>query len=185
MNRLHFNKVTWYSKFLTYLFIFGAFPVIVFHIGMKYYQTVEVLTFGYASASEMYMNGTYDAKSFQGQGSYQARIDLEGTWVSDDDDAYVMVIKSNGLFYEMHKGQVKSSGSWLIRDSLSGTSFASQPIGLYLQKNSLNMQAMEDILYYKIVSLRSEKLELSSLDKENTLHFTKHQKRLPSSSIPE
>jgi hypothetical protein len=38
---IKFNKVTWYSKLLAAIFIFGAFPILVFAIGRKYEQVMQ------------------------------------------------------------------------------------------------------------------------------------------------
>lgn len=169
---------------LSYLFIFGVFPIIVFYIGMKYYQTVDVLTHGYASAAEMYLNGTYDQKSFQGQGSYEARNNIEGDWVSNDDAGYVMTMKSENMVYEKRDGDISGSGSWIIQDLLRGTQFADLPAGLYLQKNILTRDGKEEILYYKIVTLTLTTLELLHLERGNTLKFTKRNpSRVPHRSL--
>ncbi len=158
---------------LSYLFIFGAFPVIVFYIGIKYYQTVEVLTHGYASASEIYLNGTYDQKSFQGTGSYQARKDIEGDWINIDDDSYVMTMKDNSMLYEKRDGDIFGSGAWMIQDLLRGTRFEDLPSGLYLQKNILTKGGKEDVQYFKITALTPMSLELSRLDQAGTFRFEK------------
>ncbi len=158
---------------LSYLFIFGAFPVIIFYMGIKYYQTVEVLTHGYASASEMYLDGTYDQKSFQGTGSYQARKDIEGDWISTDDDSYVMTMKDNGMLYEKRDGDISGSGAWMILDLLRGTRFENLPTGLYLQKNILTKGGEEEVQYFKITALTPASLELSHLDRVETFRFEK------------
>ena len=171
--RIKFNSVTWYSKFLTYLFIFGVFPVIIFNIGVKYHQTVEVLNYGFASASELYLSGEYDDQAFQGKGSFEARKDIEGQWVSNEDSSYMMNIKANNMIYEKHKNNVVASGSWIIRDALRGTKFSDMPDGLYLQKNLLTTDGEEQVMYYKIISMTDDALELVYLEKENTLTFKK------------
>jgi hypothetical protein len=173
MSRIKFNTVTWYSKILSYLFIFGVFPVIVFTIGVRYYQTVEVLSYGYASASEMYMGGAYDKKSFQGAGSYEARQNVQGEWVNVADDEYAMTIKGNNMFYEKRGSRVMSAGSWMIRDSMLGTRFERLADGLYLQKNSLSAGGDEEILYYKILSVTKDSLVLSDLEKGKKSSFRK------------
>lgn len=40
------NKITWYSKLLSAIFIFGIFPVLVFTIGMKYSQIEKTIEDG-------------------------------------------------------------------------------------------------------------------------------------------
>ncbi len=173
MSRIKFNTVTWYSKILSYLFIFGVFPVITFNIGVKYYQTVEVLSYGYASASELYMGGAYDKKAFQGAGSYEARQNAQGEWIDASDSGHSMTIKGNNMFYEKNGSRVASAGSWMIRDSLLGTRFESLPDGLYLQKNSLSAGGKEEVLYYRIVSVTREALELVDLEKGKKSSFKK------------
>ncbi len=37
------SRVTWYSRLLSLLFIFGIFPTLVFFIGRRYQETVTVI----------------------------------------------------------------------------------------------------------------------------------------------
>lgn len=171
--KVKFNVVTWYSRLLSYFFIFGIFPVIVFWIGVRYNQTVEVLSYSYVAASAAYMDGAYDTKSFQGTGSHAARAAIAGTWIDNKDGGHELIIKPDNMFYEKNDGQVKGSGSWMIRDSLSGTEHANLPIGLYLQQNMLDMSGVESTSYYKVLMLNPTTLDISSLDDKATLSFTK------------
>lgn len=174
--KVKFNVVTWYSRLLSYVFIFGIFPCVVFIIGVRYNQTVEVLSFSYVSASEAYMNGSYDTKSLQSPGSHAARTAIAGTWVSNEDLAYEMTIKPDTMFYEKRDGSIDRSGSWMIRGNLSGTDYAHLPEGMYLQKNSLSMSGAEETLYYKIQMLNSNTLDMKDLKSEKTYTFSKKAK---------
>ncbi len=171
--KVKFNVVTWYSRLLSYFFIFGIFPVIVFWIGVRYNQTVEVLSFSYISASAAYLDGAYDTKSFQGAGSHAARLAIAGTWVDHKDGGHEMIIKPDNMFYEKNDGLVTGSGSWMIRDSLPNTEYSHLPTGLYLQKNSLDMNGIEKTTYYKVLMLNVTTLDISSLDNGSAMSFSK------------
>ncbi len=172
--RVEFNKVTWYSRLFTILFIFGAFPCLIFFIGTRYQETVSVLTYAEASAYNLHATGTYEAKAYAGPGSMHIERNLVGEWVSDTDAGYAMRIKNINTFYDLHNSKVIASGSWLIVDSLVDTPFASLPIkGFFLQKNTLNDKGDEMIQYYKVEVLNEEHLVLQYLDRGNTLSFTK------------
>lgn len=168
---VHFNKVTWYSRMLSYVFVFGIFPIIVFFIAGRYYETVQLLTNAQASTADIYLNAAYDAKSLQAAGAYNARQNIQGIWVSDDDKRYEMTIKPNNVFYERYDGKIERSGSWIIQDSLRETKFADQPSGLYLQKNTMSSGGIEEILYYRITALNDQSLSLLRLDKGDSLTF--------------
>lgn len=168
-----FNVVTWYSRLLSYFFIFGIFPVIVFQIGVRYNQTVETLSFSYVAPTEAYVSGAYDAKSFQSTGVHAARSTIAGTWVSNEDPEYQLVIKPDNMFYEKRYGTISRSGSWTVKDTMTGTDYAHLPTGLYLQNHALNTEGQEQTLYYKILMLNSTILDISNLGTNNTTTFTR------------
>jgi hypothetical protein len=175
--KVKFNTITWYSRMLSYIFIFGVFPIIIFNIGVRYHQTVEVLSFGYVAASATYLDGSYDKKSFQDADSYAARKTVEGEWQSTDDAGDIMVIKPDNMFYEKKDGQITSSGTWKVRESLAGTDYAHLPTGMYMQKTSLTSEGEEENGYYEILLLNGQHLDMKSLDTDRTLSFSKMEKK--------
>ena len=39
---IKFNQITWYSKLLSAIFIFGIFPLLMFMAGMEYQKVLEI-----------------------------------------------------------------------------------------------------------------------------------------------
>lgn len=147
---------------------------------MRYYEAVEVLNYGYASASEIYLDGTYGKKSYQQEDSTEVRNNIEGTWESVDNKSHVMIVRQDNMLYEKKDGTITGSGSWIIRDKLSETKFADMPSGLYLQKNILTKGGEEATVFYEVLDLNSSIMKLSQLDNENIVTFTKQQGTGPS-----
>lgn len=177
--RVQFNQVTWYSRLLTFLFVFGVFPVIVFVIGKRYQETVMVLSYAESSAYALHATGTYEATAYAGKGSLKAERQIVGDWVSDTDAKYKIKIKSINTFYDLYRDKIIASGSWLFRDRLPEEvqdkfvdAVGSIP-GLFFQKNILDNTNKESVQYYKVVSLDKDKLVLYFLDSGKTVSFSR------------
>lgn len=146
--------------------------MLVFHVGREYDRTVQVLSYSYVAAYDLHATGQYENEGFHGKNSVAAAKTLEGDWVNNA-DASTLRIKSNNAFFEIRSGIVRSSGSWLLRDSLSGTPFADKPKGLYLQQNKLDNDGLEQIVYFQISTLNNRNLDMTSLSDGNSLSFVK------------
>lgn len=171
---IKFNQVTWYSRLCTILFVFGVFPSLIFFIGKRYQETVSVLTYAEASAYNLHSTGAYESQAYVGVGSMKAERDMAGEWISVQDKDYSMRFKNVNTFYNIQKGRVTASGSWLLRNSLGGTEYAGvEHDGLFLQKNMLTDQGDEMVQYYKVKTLTEDTLVLQYVDRDNTLTFTK------------
>jgi hypothetical protein len=186
--RVQFNAVTWYSRLLSYLFVFGIFPVLIFYIGKEYQQTVMVLSYAESSAYQLHATGTYEATAYAGRGSIKAERDIVGEWVSDDDAKYKLRIKAVNTFYDLYKDKVIASGSWLFRetlpveveeDSVEGTGLLAPEqkrasgLGLFFQRNILDQKNKESVQYYKVVSLDKDRLILFFVGTGKTMSFTR------------
>jgi hypothetical protein len=177
---VQFNAVTWYSRLLSYLFVFGIFPALVFFIGKRYQETVMVLSYAESSAYQLHATGTYQATAYAGKGSLKAERAIVGEWVREDDPKYKIKIKAINTFYDLYKDKVIASGSWLFRDTLpveaqsSVKEIVSGIPGLFFQKNMLNQKNQESVQYYKVVSLDANKLVLYFLDTKETVSFVRN-----------
>ncbi len=178
--RVQFNAVTWYSRLLSYLFVFGIFPALVFFVGKRYQETVMVLSYAESSAYQLHATGTYQATAYAGKGSLKAERTIVGEWIREDDPKYKIKIKAINTFYDLYKDKVVASGSWLFRDSLPDeVQGAVREVvggipGLFFQKNMLNQKNQESIQYYKVVSLDANKLVLYFVDTKETVSFVRN-----------
>ncbi len=177
---VQFNAITWYSRLLSYFFVFGIFPALVFFIGKRYQETVMVLSYAESSAYQLHATGTYQATAYAGAGSLKAERAIVGEWVREDDPKYKIRIKAINTFYDLYKDKVIASGSWLFRDTLpvevQGTvrEFVGGIPGLFFQKNMLNQKNQESVQYYKVVSLDTNKLVLYFVDTKETVSFVRN-----------
>jgi hypothetical protein len=179
--QVHFNKITWYSKMLSYCFVFGIFPIIVFNIGVRYKQTVDTLSYSYVSAADISSVSAYSAKSLQDTASYSARKSIVGEWQGIEDGRYSMVIRPDGTFVETNDGNVTNSGSWTISEKVNDPDFSYLESGLYLIKNPTRIEGgtndiREEMQYYKILLLNSTALEIVYLDRGNTISYSRKRK---------
>lgn len=170
---IRLNEVTWYTRILTIVFIFGIFPIIVFMVGKKYQETISVLSYGQVAAYELYATGTYNKQSSATSISSTFKTNIEGDWVNEKNSSYKTKIKNNNLFYETYNGKIIESGSWIIRDLLLDTPFANLKKGNYLEKNSLDDEGVKYVGYYQILDLDTEKFNLVDLKRGNTIHLLK------------
>lgn len=166
------STVTWYSRLLTIVFIFGIFPVLVFVIGKRYQETVTILTDGNRASYELQENDVYFANAAQA-GNSAATKKILGEWTNQQDSKYVMKVKDTNIFYEFYEDQPVTAGSWIIRKDLNGTKFSSMPNGTYLQKNILNNKGETETLFYKVVIADGTNLSLSYLENGGALTFLK------------
>jgi hypothetical protein len=58
--KIQFNKVTWYSKLLSFIFLVIIVPIITFYIGMEYQKTVFVLENNRKMSAEMESANSYN-----------------------------------------------------------------------------------------------------------------------------
>lgn len=86
---MQFNTVTWHSKLLAAIVLFGAFPALVFYIGIQYQKTEDVLQYKVPPVAErdpyakyiVYRNESGDGTDAS---STEACIDEDGNAVDLD-----------------------------------------------------------------------------------------------------
>ncbi len=170
------SKVTWYSRLLSLLFIFGIFPTIVFFIGKRYQETVTAIikaerAQAIAIDNQVYFANTSNTAS--GPATIVENRNILGEWLNHQDGKYVMKVKDSNIFYELYEGKVVTTGSWVLRDKLPNTKIGSMPQGIYLQKTSINQAGEEDTFFYKVEFLDDSRMTLNYLENDKALSFSK------------
>lgn len=94
---------------------------------------------------------------------------IEGEWQSEQDAAYAVSFRSGGLLTETYDGEQVSSGTFHFADSAEGYSdLPTEPAG----ENAFLLQDIDGERYaYRVTQLSATRLELSYLERGNTLSF--------------
>jgi hypothetical protein len=101
----------------------------------------------------------------------EEKIDLSGTWHSNEDFSYIVIFNANGTYEDIYNGDTLERGNWSILDSLEGEEIAMQTDffeGPYLKKSTTDIP-----LYYSIFSFENNQLEMFYLDRGNVLTFSR------------
>jgi hypothetical protein len=164
------SDVTWYSRILTIVFIFGIFPIIVFMIGKKYQDTVSAISHAQIAVYESYGSEEYQRNTIM---MYHSKFmqSIQGNWKNSKDKSYTLKVKDNNLFYDVKKGRVISSGSWMIRNSLDNTPYSNMENGVYLERNTLNNEGVQSMQYDKVISIDDKKMELFDLKRNGVVTY--------------
>ncbi len=100
-----------------------------------------------------------------------APASIAGTWTSADDPAYQVVFRTDGTLRELYRGETVSDGSYRFAETPEG--YAD---GAY-EKLGPQGYLLEDVdgerYAYRVISLTASSLELSYLERGNTLSFTR------------
>lgn len=166
------NKVTWYSRLLSILFIFGVFPTIVFFVGKRYQETVTVIIKAEKAQAVSLSNNVFFANSASGPAAIIENNNILGEWISNQDGKYVMKVNNSNIYYEFYEGKVVSSGSWILRSNLPNEKIGSQTNGIFLQKVSVSNKGEENVLY-KVEFLDNSRMTLNFLENGAALSFSK------------
>lgn len=172
------NKVTWYSRLFSLVFIFGIFPTIVFFVGRRYQDTVTVIIKAEKAQSAALYNHVYFANSSGAPAAIIENRSILGEWINHQDGKYVMKVKDSNIYYEEYNGKLVSSGSWILRSNLPSDKVGSLPQGVYLQKITLNKEGVEDSLFYKVEFLDGSRMTLSFLENDAAISFSKLPKQV-------
>lgn len=170
------SKVTWYSRLLSLLFVFGIFPTIVFFIGKRYQETVTVIINSEKAQALAIDNQVYfanNANTASGQAAITENKNILGEWINHQDGKYVMKVKDSNIFYELYEGKIITTGSWVLRNNLPDTKIGSMPQGVYLQKTSVDSNGEEKSFFYKVEFLDNSRMTLNYLENDKALSFSK------------
>lgn len=166
--KIEFFKVTWYSRLLSIIFFFGVFPYLVFIIGQKYQQYVDVL----GGATTLSLN-SYNSSTTDVVYSYNSTLNtykkkIEGKWRNTENSKQVFVFRDLNRYFEYKNGSLVNSGAWLLKSDLSNTKYSNLPKGSYLYQRLID----DAELNYAISFTEDyEQMELRDLDTNKTLFF--------------
>lgn len=167
------NEVTWYSRLLALLFIFGIFPTIVFFIGKRYQETMTVLVKAEKAQHAVINNNVYFSNPAIGQAAIIENNNILGEWISNQDGKYVMKVNDTNVFYEVYDGRLISSGSWILRSDLPGDYIGARSNGTFLQKITFDKNGKEKSDFYKVEFLDGSRMTLNLFESGGALSFSK------------
>ncbi|HEY0947940.1 MAG TPA: hypothetical protein VGE53_00405 [Candidatus Paceibacterota bacterium] len=97
---------------------------------------------------------------------------LSGTWRSTQDPRFIRVFAIDGSVTDYYEGEESATviGRWNVVEDAN----AEQPEFATLSgMRTIKIEFPEEVLYFAVVTLTDEKLELSYLARGNTLSFTR------------
>ena len=137
-----FNKETWYSRILSFIFLFGVFPWIVFIIGQRYQEYISLMN-GASYMSLDWHNSDY-MQDYNPRSNLQYILEnkAEGKWRNVDDSKFILLFRDVNRYFEYYDGIIVNSGAWFLKPSLVNTKFADNPDysgkGMYLYERLIN-----------------------------------------------
>ena len=119
-----FNKETWYSRILSFIFIFGVFPYLVFTIGQKYQEYIDLMN-GATYMSLDWHNSDY-LQDYNPRNNHQYILEnkIEGKWKNINDPKFVLIFRDLNRYFEYYDGSIVNSGAWFLKQSLVNTKYA-------------------------------------------------------------
>ena len=102
----------------------------------------------------------------------EAVFPLTGTWKSVEDSRFIRTFSEDGTVTDQYEGDESAtvSGSWNVVENPN----AEQPEFASLNgMRAIKIQFPEEVLYFAVVKLTDDTLELSYLARGNTLAFTR------------
>lgn len=178
-----FNKETWYSRLLSIIFLFGVFPYIVFIIGQRYQEYVELVSGASYKSIGLY-NSDY-TESYKPSNAHLLALEgnIEGKWRSVDNNKYVVIFRDLNRYFEYYDGSMANSGAWFIKQSLENTRFATSSKGFFLferlikgksEKDTNGAELYDDDFIYQIqLSTDKNNLTLKYLDSGKEMNFVR------------
>jgi hypothetical protein len=101
-----------------------------------------------------------------------------GVWQSTDDDSFTREFRSGGIAIDSYEGETATEGIWTAFTSESDveTPFTQQPDVIYLEMRMGGGQ--DEILYFTVVKLTPEELDLTYLDRGGIMSFVSVEEEL-------
>jgi hypothetical protein len=118
-----FNKETWYSRILSYIFLFGVFPWIVFVIGQRYQEYVDLVSGATYMSLEWHNTDYLQDYNPRNNQQYILENKTEGKWRSVNDPKFVLIFRDLNRYFEYYDGIVVNSGAWFLKQSLVNTKY--------------------------------------------------------------
>lgn len=119
-----FNKETWYSRILSYIFLFGIFPYIVFIIGQRYQDYINLVDGATYMSLDWHNSDYLQDYNPRNAGLYILENKIEGKWRSVSDAKFVLIFRDLNRYFEYYDGSIANSGAWFLKQSLVNTKFA-------------------------------------------------------------
>lgn len=167
--KIEFFKVTWYSRLLSIIFFFGVFPYLVFIIGQKYQQYIDVLSGAPTLALESYNSNASDVVYSYNSILNKYEKKIEGKWRNVDNSKQVLIFRDLNRCFEYKNGSLVNSGAWLLKDEpddIKNNSNLSK--GTYLYQRLIDD---EEFNYAISFTEDYEQMELQDLQTNKTLKF--------------
>ena len=175
---IKFNEVTWYSRLLSIVIIFGAVPILVFFIGREYEKTVSVLnddnvaalsTSAGDSASRFYSHQeagyTADISPRSGikgvalTGSTSASCTNNASTSNDKNIGYYCTKTFRVILSFMNEKRIVVAST---TTDIDGSFSALLPVGTYtISESGVNMPTISLPKKYKVIA---NKFTLATLD---------------------
>lgn len=138
-----FNKVTWYSRLLSIIFFFGIFPYLVFVIGQKYQEYIDIVDGTNAVALDWHNSDYAQNYGPINNQLYILENKAEGKWKSVSDPKYVIIFRNLNRYFEYYDGSIVNSGAWFLKQSLVNTRFSDL---------SKKQDKLETYLYQRLIN---------------------------------
>ena len=102
-----FNKETWYSRILSFIFLFGVFPWIVFIIGQRYQEYISLMN-GASYMSLDWHNSDY-MQDYNPRSNLQYILEnkAEGKWRNVDDSKFILLFRDVNRYFEYYDGIIE------------------------------------------------------------------------------
>ena len=118
-----FNKETWYSRILSFIFLFGVFPWLVFVIGQKYQEYTDLMNGANYMSLDWHNSDYQQDYNPRNNQQYVLENKIEGKWRNDKDGKFVLIFRDLNRYFEYYDGLVVNSGAWFLKQSLVNTKF--------------------------------------------------------------
>ncbi|MEI6042171.1 MAG: hypothetical protein WCQ00_01230 [bacterium] len=122
-----FNKVTWYSKLLSVIFLFVVFPYIVFIIGQRYQEYIDLMNGANYMSLDWHNSDYQQDYNPRNNEQYILENKIEGKWRNISDAKFVLIFRDLNRYFEYYDGSVVNSGAWFLKQSLANTKFSNLP----------------------------------------------------------
>jgi hypothetical protein len=101
-----------------------------------------------------------------------------GIWQSTEDESFTREFRAGGIAIDAYEGSTATEGTWTAFTSESNvaTPFTQQPDVIYLEMRMGGGQ--DEILYFTVVKLTPEELDLTYLDRGGILSFVSVEEEL-------
>ncbi len=168
---MKFNEVTWYSRLLTVIFLFCAFPIIVFTVGREYQRTIIALDDVIKTLQEGNVQSNTVMTILRAANLEKAAHKIPGVWKSLETSKYILNLFPNNTFTETYDGNKIAWGTWSFRTAVSKDTEVLTP---YLEKTYIaGVSGNQHVFFYEIISIDDVKFSIVGLSGGKRSDFEK------------